>query len=199
MNLREASLKLTSPRKAPDRPPPDPPPVQAEKGRRPTDKRQLSVALQRIASRGLQATEDDLRAYQPTELAVFIAEAMLSGCVTFKAMAKFITDASDHKIDPQTVSRCLREPITCAWISRQVHQAIGHRLGLVDVAMLERAMAGNVAAAKLLYQRYDQITNNGSNANVQINMFDPTKLTNEQLERLTRAQARKMNMGDSDG
>lgn len=196
MNLREASRKLTPPRKAPDRPPADPPPVQPEKGRRPSDKRQLSVALQRIATRGLQTTEDEIRAYQPTELAVAVAEAMLSGCVTFKAMAKHLSEAYDQKIGPDTISKCLRDPTTCAWVSRQVHQAIGLRLGLVDMAMLERAIAGNVAAAKLLYQRYDEIMRGGSNAKVQINMFDPTKLTNEQLENLTRAQVRKMNLAD---
>lgn len=142
-------------------------------------KKKLSPALARIAKRALKATEDDIRSYAPREVDIQIAEAMLAGSVMFQDIAEEVGCA------PSTISKLLSDPVVCAWISRRVHENIGHRLGLVDAAMFNSALHGNVPAAKLMYERYDK-TGSGGRITVnapgaQIN-FDPSKLTDEELD-----------------
>lgn len=148
-------------------------------------KRRISPALSRIAERSLIATPEEVRTYQPTELDLKIAEAMLSGLVLFQEIA------AEVGVSPPTVSTRLKDPVACAWISRAVHQSIQHRLGLVDAAMMQRAVTGNVQAARLLYDRFHQMVHRSEAVVHNVNHFDPSQLSDKELQQLVDAQAAK--------
>ena len=123
-------------------------------------KRRLTPIISRIAERGLAVSEDQIRAYAPSELEVRIAEAMLAGAATFKEIA------DDCKSHEATVSARMRDSVACAWVARHIHQQISHRLGLIDAAMMRRALAGDTRAAELLYKRYGKDVHYNVNLNV---------------------------------
>lgn len=122
--------------------------------------RRISPALSRLAQRGLAVQEEEIRTYAPSELDLLITESMLAGCLTFQEIA------DDLKIAPQTVSGRLKDPVTCAFISRRVHQLISFRLGLIDAAMMRRALAGDVRAAEVMYKRYGKDVKYNVNLNL---------------------------------
>lgn len=136
------------------------------------------VALARISERALVATEEAVRAFQPTELDLAITESMLRGKIYFKDIAE------DLEMAPATISNQLKDVVACAWISQMVHSNIRHRLGFIDASMNGRALAGDVNAAKLMYKRYDQIVDR-SVVQVQKLDFDPTQLSDDELLTLT--------------
>ena len=115
-------------------------PTRAKKPKRPAMKR-LSPALGRIAQRSLEVDPSDVDRYAPLEIDLKIAEAMLMGEITFAGIA-------DHlELSAGTVSHRLSDPLTCAWVSRVVHRSIQNRLGMVDAAMLNKAVNGDTRAA----------------------------------------------------
>lgn len=135
-----------------------------------------------MAQRSLDVAPDDLRAFQPCELDLEIAEAMLAGCILQQ-------DIADHcRVHPSTVSKRLRDPVLCAWLSETVHRQIQHRLGLVDAAIFNRACGGDVRAADLLYKRFDQMTHRSVHVHLNTSIdFDPTTLSDDELDAHLRA------------
>jgi hypothetical protein len=112
-------------------------------------RRPLSPALKRVAERALQVSDEELSAYLPREIDVRIAEAFLSGATNFQGVAEQL------ELTPPTISKVLRDPLPCAWIAQKIRSLVVSRLGLVDAAMLGRALGGNTNAARLLYDRFD--------------------------------------------
>ena len=159
--------------------PPLPPPLPtARKGAHP-----LSPALAKIAQRALHVDLEHLRAYQPREIDMQIAEAMLAGHCSFKAIAEAT------ELSAATIGRTMQDPMVCAWVSRAVHNQIQHRLGLVDASMMQRACAGDVRAARLLYDRYGKMVNRSLNVNVQAGGIaaDIHKRSDEELIKLAKS------------
>ncbi|MCI0354835.1 MAG: hypothetical protein L0099_07340 [Acidobacteria bacterium] len=141
--------------------------------------RRLAPVLARIAERSTQADPAEVRAYQPRELDVAVAEAMLAGAITQQELAAMVG------CSPATVSHALRDPVVCGWVSMQVHKAIGMRLGLVDAAMLRRALGGDTRAADILYKRYGQMVERSLHAHVTV-PYDLTKMNDAELETLAK-------------
>lgn len=142
------------------------------------ERKRTSVALFKLAERALTVSPRDVDVYAPREFDLRVAEAMLAGAITFDAIAQVL------EVDTQTVSRHLRDPLVCAWVSRVVHTHVQHRLGLVDAAMLSRAMAGDARAARLLYDRYGQMVNRSVNVNVSGRAADFAKFDDADLDAL---------------
>lgn len=124
------------------------------------ERKNISTALMSLAQRALTVTPRDIDVYVPRELDLKIAEAMLAGAITFKAIGEVLD------LDPQAIGKYLRDPLVCAWISRTVHGHVHERLGMVDAAMLNAALSGKVAAAKLLYERYGEMVQRSLNVHV---------------------------------
>ena len=145
--------------------------------------------LTKIAERALSATPDQMRTYIPVELDFAIAEAMLAGGHTFQAIAEIIPGTS-----ATTVSAAMRDAVRCAWISHAVHQLAQQRIGLVDAAMMQRAIAGDTKAAQLVYKRMDMLTDRKTVAHIHghVSDFDPTKLSDEDLDRVLDAEFKEI-------
>lgn len=141
----------------------------------------MSPALTRIGQRALVCSPEDIRAYAPTPLDLKIAESMLGGCLLFKDIGEAIG------INPDTVGRALKNPVRCGWISQAVHGMIRHRLGMVDAALMQRALSGDVRAIELAYKRFDQLTKRSAHLNINLD-FDPSKLPEEELDLIIAAR-----------
>lgn len=139
------------------------------------EKKRLSAALMKISERSLSVDPRDVDSYVPREADIQIAEAMLAGAITFSQIAERL------QVTSSWVGQHMKDPLVCAWVSRTIHRNIQHRLGQVDAAMLQRAMAGDVRAADLLYKRYGQMTKRSFNVSAQL---DLSKLPDQDLEAL---------------
>lgn len=151
-------------------------------------KKSVSPALSRLAERAVSATPDQLRTYAPREIDLRIAEVLLSGqlpAVSFKAIAE------ELEVSPAFVSKTLKDPVACGWIFQSVHREIRHRLGMVDAAVFMRAAAGDVRAAALLYKRYGEMVDRSLHLHANVGEFDPSALTDSDLDALIRAQGAK--------
>ena len=154
-----------------------------------TRKRKSTATLNKIAERALNATPDQVRTYIPVELDWSIAEAMMAGGHSFQAIAEIIPGTS-----ATTVSAAMRDAVRCAWISHAVHQMAIQRIGLIDAAMLQRAVAGDTKAAQLMYKRLDLMTDKKMVAHVHghVSDFDPTRLSDEDLDRVLEAEFKEI-------
>jgi len=161
-----------------------------EPGRKP-GAHPLSPALARVSARALTVDPAELRKFQPTEMDVYLAEAMLIGAISFKELAEKISEACGERIHPATVSKHMRNPLTCAWVCQQVHRSIGHRLGMIDAAMVRRAIGGDTRAADLIYKRYGKMASVNINIAAQVGPgIDYEQLTMEQLEKIARHEGK---------
>jgi hypothetical protein len=157
------------------------PPTDPAKKHKPKRGKTVSPALSKIAERALTATPEQIRAYIPTEMTMQIAEAMLGGEITYGDIARSVGVCSD------TIGKAMKDPVACAWISEKVHQAISTRLGLIDAALMNRAVAGDVRAAELIFKRYDKLVSRSMNLNLSgaVN-FD--KMSDDDLARILDAE-----------
>jgi hypothetical protein len=140
------------------------------------ERKKISAALMQIATKALVVSPRDVDVYAPRELDLRIAEAMLAGAITYKAIGEILEES------PPAIARYMRDPLVCAWISRTVHGHVQHRLGMVDAAMLNRAMAGSTSAAKLLYERYGQMVQRSVNINIGGKGVDFSKFEDADLD-----------------
>lgn len=155
----------------PELTPDNPTPERPERAR---DQSRVSLALRKISERALTASQDEISQYQPRELDLQICEAMLTGCMSFREIGEAID------VSAATVSKQMKDPLVCAWVSRHLNNQVATRLGLIDVSMLNRAINGNVAAAKLLFERYGKLINR--NINVNVSGVDFNKMTDDDLD-----------------
>jgi hypothetical protein len=120
----------------------------------------VAPAITRIAQRAFLVTDDDVRTYAPSELDLEIAGTLLSGTVAFKDIAEALGRS------PAAISARLKNNVCCAWLSKHVGEQIQHRLGLIDSAMMMRALGGDVRAAEVMYRRLGQDKRYNVNVNV---------------------------------
>jgi Bacterial regulatory proteins, lacI family len=114
-------------------------------------KKWQGAALADLRVRAATITPQELQAYEPTAEDMAIAETMLAGNVLLQDIAR------EANLSPSTVSAILRDPTRCAYICHQVHKLVETRLGMIDAAMFQRAVAGSERAAEVMYKRYDGI------------------------------------------
>ena len=155
--------------------------------------------LTKIATRALSATPEQIRMYIPQELDYSIAESMLAGAHTFQTIADAIPGTPIKR-----VSDAMRDSVRCAWISHAVHQMALQRVGMIDAAMMSRAVAGDVKAANLMYKRLDMMTTKSATIHVHghVNDFQPDKLSDADLDRVITAKYKELEGGEptnSDG
>jgi hypothetical protein len=86
-------------------------------------------------------------------LDISIAEALLSGVTTSQDIAEFC------QVSTGSVSKWMRDPVAMRWISDQVSANIQNRLGVVVAALFSRAATGDVAAVRLMFERFGQLVN----------------------------------------
>jgi len=151
----------------------------------PKKRRQKTVpaGMRRMFERALIAPVEDVEAYQPTPMALDVADAYLSGCRTHAEIEEHTGHAR------ATISKTMRDPVVCAWISKNLHAAVQQRLGLIDAAMFSTAVAGNVPAAKLCFERYGQITKKQEVRHVHTGTGIPfDEMPTEDLEQIAKSR-----------
>ena len=144
-------------------------------------KKKLSPALAKMAARSLDVQDEDLRAYIPTELDLQIAEAMMGGSMQFQEIAAQVG------CDPATISRAMKCPLRCAWVSQQLHRIVAKRIGMVDLSLFLATTQGNVSAMKLYYERFGELIHR-SQVLVGRMDFDPSQLSDKDLDTVLRGE-----------
>jgi hypothetical protein len=134
----------------------------------------------------LSVTPQAVASYKPVPLDMQIAEALLAGMSSPQDLATFAG------VPRTAVTDLLRDSLAMAWISKQVHAHMEHRLGLVDAALFNLAVAGNLTAIRTVYDRLGKLqhireVNHHHNYSGGI---DLTALTLEDLRKLAADKAR---------
>lgn len=155
-------------------------------GSKPPKKRKqrtVPKGMRKMYERALLAPEEDIEAYQPTPLALDICDAYLQGCRTHAEIAEHSNHART------SISTLLRDPVACAWIARNLHACVQQRLGLIDAALFSTAVAGNVPAAKLCFERYGQLVDRKVVKHIHSETGIPfDELSNEDLEAIAKSR-----------
>lgn len=107
--------------------------------------------MSRLSAAALNVSSEDIRSYDPDGLDISVAQSMLEGAISVPE----ISEASGK--GEAAVRKRLRDPIAFAWIAQQVSRLIQTRVGLVDAALLRKAVAGDVKAIDLFYRRYGKL------------------------------------------
>jgi hypothetical protein len=126
---------------------------------------------------------------------------------TWGGMATNQQLAEHTGLSPDAVQTRLRVPVRCAWIAQQLYRVIPQRLGLIWGVMYGRAMAGDIKAAKLVFERFEPlfapqdkkpITATQINVSGDLNL---SKLTDEDLAAryATLRERAPLNLDDGDG
>jgi len=152
----------------------------------------ISPALKRIAERGLDVSDMEIRTFAPRKVDMEIVQAMLEGAITYKEIAESTGNC------PAMISQALKDPIACAWASQTTHKLIGTRLGQIDAAMHRRAVGGDVPAAKLMYDRYDHSFQRHLVGHVVL-PWDPSKLSNSDLDAFLKLANKLPEKEEADG
>lgn len=98
---------------------------------------------------------------------------MLTGSVLFADIAEHVG------CHPSTVSAALRDPVACAFVHRHIEKLVQRRLGAVVAALFNRAVGGNVSAAKLVLERFGALVQRSVSVNVSADLAD---LTDDELD-----------------
>ncbi len=145
--------------------------------------RKLSSALNRIQQRSLEVTADDLHLYEPRDIDCEMVQAMLGGAINFKEIAEIINRAET------TVSNALRDAVACAWIAKKVNALVHTRIGLVDAAILRKALSGDVRAAECIYKRFGAMVN--KSIVLTGDLGDLSRFTDADLEAITASELKR--------
>lgn len=86
--------------------------------------------------------------FQPDDLTIKIGEAVCAGLTNVRAIATAL------HMDEKSIIPVLNDPITMAWLSQRIEALFRCRAGLVDAALYMRAIAGDIGAIKLFYERH---------------------------------------------
>jgi hypothetical protein len=100
----------------------------------------------------LNITDQEVASYLPTEKDIMVGEALISGYSTLNGIMGYCG------LDNPVVKRTLNNPVAMAWISRQVEALFKTRAAVIDAAVYLRAAGGDIAAAKLFYERMRLLT-----------------------------------------
>lgn len=128
---------------------PGPPPGARRGPGRPRKRSQLLTAAWQSA-----ATVDPVAvaAYTPSEPDMAVGLALLGGA---RLIDELVTAT---KLTREEVDAVLCSPVRMAWISSQVYTHFQQRAAMVDTALYSRAVAGDVGAIRLFYERMGKMT-----------------------------------------
>jgi hypothetical protein len=127
-------------------------PVDPDPGTAVATRRKVSAPLVAAWQRAQNVTDQDVASFIPTSDTILVGEAFLAGNVTVQSVADYV------HCHTKEVNEVLSDPVAMAWISRQIHSHLAHRMALVDASLFQRAIAGEVAAIKLFYERHHKLT-----------------------------------------
>lgn len=125
-------------------------------------------------------------AYRPTELDMAVGLALLRGARTLGELEE------DTSLDRFHVEAILLDPVRMAWISTQVYSHLQQRAAMVDSSLYSRALAGDMAAVRLFYERMNLFTT-GQKVSVQVSGgIDVRALSDEDLRRMVTDGAARL-------
>lgn len=157
----------------------DPPPTE----RRPAVQPALVAAWRRAAEVTPQAVEGHI----PTTATLQVGEALLSG----KTSVRDIVDLTG--LTEEEARGVLLDPTAMAWISRQVYYFFQHRAALVDATLYHRAMAGDIPAIKLFYERMRMLVQDQTIRHVYSGEVNLKQLNVDELQQLVADKSRLLN------
>ncbi len=130
--------------------------------------------------RATQVDEREVQAHIPTTSEIKVAEALVNTAGSLQSIC-------DHTgLQPGTVRGVLADPTAVAWISRQIAAQVQNRLGLIDAALFRSASAGNIAAIRLFYERFDKLARIAGG--VSITQVNYGAMPDDDLRRLATAR-----------
>jgi hypothetical protein len=113
----------------------------------------VSPLLRRLLEAGGAVSADALRQYSPTRLDAEICATMMEGITAPVALAKAL------KVPYDQLRKYLTNPVRAAYIGTSLGNFVKDRLNMVAAAMFAQAMGGDVAAARLLFDRFGAVGN----------------------------------------
>ena len=102
--------------------------------------------------RAAYVTPQEIAAYVPTELDFHLGEALVGGHLTLTELANACG------VPPTTIREALASPVRMAYLSGVVQAHFQHRLAMVDAALFQRAMAGDIRAIQLFLERHGKLS-----------------------------------------
>lgn len=148
-----------------------------------TGVRHTPFEVSKITERALQVRFEDVLAYEPTPLAIGVGRAIMAGTLKTPAIARLCS------VPELRISQLKKDPVFCAWLSLRMSEDAKMRVGFVDNAVLAAAMAGNVQAARLYYDRHHPMVKAVAHAHVHTSDTDYSRMSDEELQRLLAAEA----------
>lgn len=141
----------------------------------------------------MTVSKEEAAAFPFDHADILLASAMVSGASTPSALSE------ETGLTVPTVRERLLDPVRCAWLSREVREAVGSRIGEVYGHLLARVRRnGCPASAKLLLQQFNELL-----APVEKKIIDHRHMhvdlsayTLDELDKLARETARKLNRPD---
>lgn len=136
--------------------------------------------------RALDVSERDIAAFVPTTDVCEVGEALLAGATSVEAAA------SCSGLSEARVRDVICNAIAMSWIAQQVHEHFRRRIAFVDAALYGRAVAGDIPAIRLWYERHDSL-DHAQKIDVRHRhsiAFDPSTLSTEDLRRLVQDNGR---------
>lgn len=150
--------------------------------------RTLSPTLRRAYLRIQEVSDAEIERYLPLKIDIRVAESILDGCNSPPAIARRIG------ADEKTVRRVINNPVRMAWISRQLTHHYAARVGLVDQAMFEGAVAGKTDAARLFYARQGLLAGAPASQHAHVHL-EFNQLSDGELRKVIAEKLRRANLG----
>lgn len=153
-----------------------------------------NTALAKVNERGLKVSAEEAASHPWDHADLLLANAMVNGATSAQDLAQ------ETGLSVSTVRERLLDPIRCAWLSREVREAIGSRIGNVLAALYARVQRnGDPAAAKLLLTQFGELLSPVERKVVDHRHLhlDLTKLTEPELNKLIEDTNRKLNRKDA--
>lgn len=118
----------------------------------------VSRAVQRWLKQGLEVSPEQLEAFRPDAADIAIARVMSEGLFDPEPIARELASYDGDVLPPldrALIKRRLAEPVRAAWLNLQVLAAMPRKAAEIYWRLAERAVAGQVDAARLFLTRFD--------------------------------------------
>ena len=152
----------------------------------PAPRPSLSPAVVEAWKRAQNVTEQDVSAYVPQMADISVGEALLAGRLSLDDIVAYSGE------NRAVVQQTLATPVAMAWISRQIYGHFIHRAALVDAALIQRALSGDVSAIRLFYERSGKLVDTKHVQHTVQGGLNLTALTLEDLAKLVEDKQRTL-------
>jgi len=142
--------------------------------------------LMQTLAKSFHVAPEDLAKFVPTDADMKIGEAIAAGVT---APSGLVTATG---LEKEAVTATLNNPVAMLWISQRLEALFKFRAGLVDAALFMRAMAGDVAAIKLFFERHRLLTDQKTLNVVYSGGVDVRALPTDELQKIVQDRARML-------